>query len=516
MDSKHSKASRIWSYCRLAIAALIIFMFTTWNESKAPQNHRSDFTCPIEHPTLTQLQLLKSTRSRLERHGLSGLILLNSSPEVLREDSDMELPGWRQTSNIYYVAGKLEIRNVIVLVNATTSPLSFSLFLPELSERDVIFSGAVVDESEIKRLHGFANIYKMGDLREFAAKGYNFTTTSKHFSESSMKDIGVEVAYDQLAEELFIESRFRKTPEELFYLKFASQVAAYSHSVIEKVIENANNYHINEASLASYFNHLSTVCYCRQQSYSAIVGNGFHGSVLHFPTGQTPDDGYGKIGRKDLILIDAANAYRGYASDLTRTYSRTNSNRMKVLTAIVKDAQTVGLNSYVMGNTWGFVVKKTFDKVTEGLWKAGFLISDDLQTLIDSGVTAIFLPHGIGHPVGLEVHDPYPVKTSVAGTAPNSNSILNMANFSKSQSLIDQYPLKLSNEYVLNKGHVSTIEPGVYFIEYCLELAKEEKLGVKHLINWELVELYRGVGGVRIEDVIAIGHDGLPYILTSL
>jgi Xaa-Pro dipeptidase len=141
--------------------------------------------------------------------------------------------------------------------------------------------------------------------------------------------------------------------------------------------------------------------------------------------------------------------------------------------------------------------------MTEELWKHGFLISQDLNTLVDSGVISIFLPHGVGHPVGLDVHDPVPSKYS------------RKTDLSKSQSLRDQYPLKLAYDFKIEKGHVNTVEPGVYFIDYLLEMARNnDNFGVSHLINWEKVDEWKHVGGVRIEDVIAIDWSGKSVILT--
>ena len=78
----------------------------------------------------------------------------------------------------------------------------------------------------------------------------------------------------------------------------------------------------------------------------------------------------------------------------------------------------------------------------------------------------------------------------------------------------DQY--KVESDYIIDIGHVNTVEPGVYFIPYMLQLAKEDqKLNVSHLINWKKVDKWRDVGGIRIEDVIAIDHDGKSIILTK-
>ncbi len=102
----------------------------------------------------------------------------------------------------------------------------------------------------------------------------------------------------------------------------------------------------------------------------------------------------------------------------------------------------------------------------------------------------------------LELHDPIPSKYA-------NNKTLQLT------GLRAEYPLKLANDYELQKGHVHTVEPGVYFIPFQLEKAKTNKnLGVQELINWNLVEEWKHVGGVRIEDVVAIDLQGNSIVLT--
>jgi Xaa-Pro aminopeptidase len=144
--------------------------------------------------------------------------------------------------------------------------------------------------------------------------------------------------------------------------------------------------------------------------------------------------------------------------------------------------------------------------LTHGLHKHGFLIADNVIDLVNAGVISVFMPHGVGHPVGLEVHDPYPASLAKKATDPP-----------EIKGLRDEYPLNLKFDYPLQPGHVHTVEPGVYFIPYLLGRAKNGAFGEKitKMINWEKVAEFEHLGGVRIEDCLAIGHDGISRIITK-
>jgi Xaa-Pro aminopeptidase len=96
------------------------------------------------------------------------------------------------------------------------------------------------------------------------------------------------------------------------------------------------------------------------------------------------------------------------------------------------------------------------------------------------------MPHGVGHPVGLDVHDPVP----------------------------KIYNTNATYDYVLAPGHVNTIEPGVYFIPFLLDLHRNETSKWYTQVNWTRIDEFMHVGGVRIEDVVIIDIDGSSKIIT--
>lgn len=278
---------------------------------------------------------------------------------------------------------------------------------------------------------------------------------------------------------IFIESRFVKTQTEINALTFSSQIARIAHAKLSMDIAST------ESILAARFNLFSTECGARLQAYNPIVGCGPHAATLHFPTGETPDDGMSMIPENSFILVDAAPEWHGYASDLTRTYARSTTPQMRIIHQIVTIAQQIGLDAHVMGNTWQNMCARTLESLLVGLRATG-IVYGPWEELNSSDVVKLFMPHGVGHPVGLDVHDHVPTRYNGNGTY----------------------------DYTLAPGHVNTVEPGIYFIPFLLDEHRRGDTKWTRYVNWTRVDEFMHVGGVRIEDVVIIDLDGVQRIIT--
>lgn len=298
----------------------------------------------------------------------------------------------------------------------------------------------------------------------------------------------VTIFQSELVSQAFVAARFIKTPSEIEMIKYASIVASKAHARLSQDIWSYGG----EIVLAAKFALYSSWCGARLQAYNPIVGCGPHAAVLHFPTGESPDLGLPEIKSDTFILVDASPEFMGYASDLTRTYSKSQTLQMKLIYAIVAEAQKTGLNNYILGASWGSICDSVFSNLLYGLIEIGIIRGGTFEELQASGIVKLFMPHGVGHPVGLDVHDPIPSQYY------NGSAL---------------YPY----DYKLDYGMVHTIEPGIYFIPYLLDLHRMNATSPWfNLVNWEVLEIYMHVGGVRIEDVTAIMHDGTTLILTLL
>ncbi len=213
--------------------------------------------------------------------------------------------------------------------------------------------------------------------------------------------------------------------------------------------------------------------------YGNIIALNNHGSVLHYTDlDQQPPDEFRSF------LIDAGGSVHGYASDITRTYANSDQrfvdliDRMEVLQLDVVSQVQAGVDYCDL--------HLATHRLLAGVLVDAELATGDADTLLSSGVTSAFFPHGLGHLLGVQVHD-------VGGFFEN-----------ESGATIDPpsgHPfLRLTR--VLEENMVLTIEPGLYVIDMLLENLRGTP--AEGYVNWQSVDWLRPFGGIRIEDNVRV------------
>jgi Xaa-Pro dipeptidase len=210
--------------------------------------------------------------------------------------------------------------------------------------------------------------------------------------------------------------------------------------------------------------------------YKNIVARGRNAAVLHH-IDYTRDRG-----GADSLLVDAGATCRGYASDITRTHSRDTGGRFAALIAAVEQVQRQVIAEIAAGLEYEALHDRSHVLLAAGLREIGLARGDDAE-LVDTGITRAFFPHGLGHALGVQVHD--------VGCRPRDPAANNPY---------------LRHTASIEPGQVFTIEPGCYFIDSLLEPLREAPAG--SAIDWNAVAELRPFGGVRIEDNIAVIADG--------
>jgi Xaa-Pro dipeptidase len=225
-----------------------------------------------------------------------------------------------------------------------------------------------------------------------------------------------------------------------------------------------------------------------EMPYNNIVAYNENAAVLHYQhLARTPPTAWRSF------LIDAGAQFRGYACDITRTYAAT-PGRFAELIERMDDAQLAMCALIRSGTDYRDVHLSAHRIIGDVLHAAGVLKVGG-QTALESGATSVFFPHGIGHLLGLQVHDVGGVMADAAGherARPKGHPYLRLTR-------------------MLEPGVVVTVEPGVYWIDSLLKAAAADAR--RDLIDWRVVEELRPFGGIRIEDDV-VATSAIPENLT--
>lgn len=268
-----------------------------------------------------------------------------------------------------------------------------------------------------------------------------------------------------------------KTDYEIDNIRMANKLALKGHRSAEMCFRKG--YSEFESHMAYM---LATKHNEYQLPYGNIIAQNENGAVLHYQHMQRFRH---KTGQLKSFLIDAGCQVNGYASDITRTYSFDNNNDFaQMIQAVDKMQINIGKQATI-GTSYVDLHKKAHLMIAEIL-KDFDLINCDAQTAHDTGLTNVFLPHGLGHYLGLQVHD-------IGGHQKSKKGKI------KSPPKLHPF-LRLTRK--LEKNNILTVEPGIYFIDMLLEKAKADNLG--NYINWFRVDDFKPYGGIRIEDNIVV------------
>jgi Xaa-Pro dipeptidase len=275
-----------------------------------------------------------------------------------------------------------------------------------------------------------------------------------------------------------------KTPYEIAMMREATRMGVRAHRAAETAFR---------AGKSEFDIHLAYCAAARQDAgelpYNNIVALNRHGAVLHYTElERTPPP------ELHSLLIDAGASHVGYACDITRTYSSDTSGEFQSLIDAVDGAQRKMCDQVRAGFDYKQLHLDAHLALATILHEFG-MISVSPEAAVATGVSSAFFPHGIGHGIGLQVHD-------VAGFAESDRG----GTIAKPEG----HPyLRLTR--VLEPGMVVTIEPGIYFIDMLLNKLRES--GDADAVQWDRVDQFRPYGGIRIEDDVMCTND-VPLNLT--
>ncbi|MAF84227.1 MAG: Xaa-Pro dipeptidase [Gammaproteobacteria bacterium] len=281
---------------------------------------------------------------------------------------------------------------------------------------------------------------------------------------------------DKLLTHLHYYRPFR-TGYEVECIRQATALAVPAHRAAEQAFRaGAAEYDILLAFLAA------SRCTENELPYPAIIAKNTHGAVLHYQHYER------EPGDSNSLLIDAGCSCNGYASDITRTYSYGPGDFQDLIDGL-DDIQRQ-LVSQIAPDISFVDLHASAHEAIGSLLQATGIVSTAITDPVEAGITAAFFPHGLGHYLGLQVHEVGSSYADTAGTETERSA---------------RYP-KLRLNRTLETGQVLTIEPGLYFIDSLLDELRTQPAG--KAINWEKVAHLKKFGGIRIEDNVLVTDDG--------
>lgn len=435
-------------------------------------------------------------RAALKDKVKSGIILMMGNNEA-----PVNYPGnayypFRQDSSFLYYFG--QHRSGLVGVIDIDNDCEM-LIGDDIDIEDIVWFGSVDSVAQLAAQVGVANTAPMSRLSELCtvanAKGrkIHFLPPYRHDTMIQLMDLtGIHPSRqrDEASLELImavISMRAVKEPQEIEAIERACDVGYEMHTMAMRLIKDG----VNERYVAGQVNGIANSL-ANQVSFATIFSQ--HGEIMH----GVPKDELLRNGR--LALCDAGCELDDYCSDHTRTtpVSGKFDSRQLDIYNIVVECHDYALQVAKPGVKWYDVHMNVCRLMTERLKELG-LMKGDVDEAVKAGAHALFLPHGLGHMMGMDVHDMEGLGQRYVGfddeVQPSTQFGTNCLRCGRR----------------MQEGWVMTDEPGIYFIPDLIDDWRSRGHNAD-FINFDKVETYKDFGGIRIEDDILITKDGCRFL----
>ena len=390
--------------------------------------------------------------SSMPKHSVT--VLFSTTNKTRSNDTSYP---FRQDSNFYYMSGFKEDNSILMLIKKKKKYKSI-LFVNKKDKTDEMWNGKRLGVEKAKKRFMVDEIYTNDEFEKILKESLDSKNTLcfdfglEYSNVKTLKKNSKLVSNHIDVSPVIGKIRLYKSPSEIELIKKAIKITKKAHHKIMKLNKKSKN----EYELLADIEHTFKSNGAYHDAYTSIVASGNNANTLHYIDNNKP------LKDADLILIDAGCEYEYYASDITRTipvnkkFTKAQKDIynlvLRVEKKIIKMVKPNILRSELHTKSEKLLVK--------GMIKLGIL-DGNYKKIIKKQKHKVYYPHGIGHWMGLDVHDACPYKDD------NGKEI----------------PLK--------EGMVLTIEPGIYIDKYDKNVPKK----------------YRGIG-IRIEDDILVVKDG--------
>ncbi len=431
-------------------------------------------------------------RNELKGKMSSGLILFQGNSEASFNYPDNTYH-FRQDSNFLYFFG-LDHPDMTAVIDIDSG--EEILFGDDVDMDDIIWMGPqplMKDKAGEVGVSKSMPISKLKELiSEAISKGRKIHFLPPYRGDNvllltQLLDKTADAVKQGASQELIravVSLRIHKDEEEVKEIEYAMDIAYEMHTTAMKMAMPG----VVEREIAG-----------KIEGIAHSMGNGVSFPIILSINGQTLHNHYhGNVLRKGRMMVTDAGAESllHYASDITRTVPVGGKfdNRQKQIYEIVLKANTEAIKAVKPGKTNRDSHLYAAEIIASGLKDLG-IMKGSITDAVQEGAHALFFPHGLGHHMGLDVHD-------MEGLG--ENFIGYDENITRSNQFGLAF-LRFGKEY--EPGHVFTVEPGLYFIPALIDLWKSENK-LSEFINYDAVEKYKDFGGIRIEDDVLVTKDG--------
>ncbi|MGB5446007.1 MAG: Xaa-Pro aminopeptidase [Psychromonas sp.] len=413
-------------------------------------------------------EFLQRRSSFFSKMANNSVAIFPSGQEQIRS-KDTEYP-FRQNSDFYYLTGFNEPDAYLLIVNKEGEQRT--LFFNRKKDKTAeIWNGKRLGQSAAVSVLGVDMAYDVSDfemqLPELIADCsvlYYPVFSAPELERClniAINKLRADRSKGQIAPTQFIdtqtilhEMRLIKTEYEIELMSEAAEISAAGHIRAMQVCQPG----MWEYQLASEIHYEFAQQGAPNVAYNSIVAGGHNACILHYTENNQ------QLHKGDLVLIDAGAEYKGYAGDITRTFPVNGvfSYHQAQLYQLVLDIQVSAISQVKPGIALVNINKSAIKKLVDGLLELGIMEGDSEQLIKDQAYKTFYM-HGIGHYLGLDVHD-----VGLYGTSENPR--------------------------LLEVGMVITIEPGLYISE-----------------DADVDDVWKGIG-IRIEDDVLVTKNGAEVL----
>ena len=409
---------------------------------------------------------------------------------------------WRQDSTWLYLFGidQPGLAATIDLADGTAT-----LFGDDPDIDDIIWNGPTPSVRDYADSCGIEKTAPAGALSS-AVKGrkLHFVPASRYYNALKLSELtglkpeqhfsegkkGCPAASLPLVKAL-VSMRLVKDVQEIALLDAAADLGIEMHSVARRGVKLGT---IEQSIVGS----MESVALAKGWgvSFSTILTQ--HGEVFHCHSHEMP------LEQGKLLVIDAGvESNEHYASDFTRTYPTGGryTTRQREIYQIVYECNELAYSLIKPGTSYRDVHIAAVEHMLRRLGELG-LVNGDPAELAALGYGGLFMPHGLGHNMGLDVHDMEDYGENIVGYDDDQQR----------SSQLGLGSLRMARR--LAPGNVITDEPGIYFIPALIEQWKEQGIGGGR-INYEALKAYYDFGGIRLEDDVLVTEDGARRLGSS-